>query len=239
LINLDEVSTLFREPKLPPSGALCKILLKVRPNSIPRHPLLLGHSVDLRVASVTPLAFKWLSTTEHDQRQFRSPFQPLTRFDIKPKARGHVVQARPLGIEFMEPQCLFLMRRVHEYQPGRFARISCDEAPGIEPRDRMTHQDERPLLARRCQPPMQIVYDFINRLQFDRSFVALAKIGVIVTAYSRESRCGRLDRCPILGCSPARRNQYHCWRTRSRTVAIDGQATISHADHPLFAECRS
>jgi len=59
------------------------------------------HSVRLRVASVTRLAWIRFSFTEYDQRKLRSPFQPLTGFHIKTKPRGHVGQARPLGIEFI------------------------------------------------------------------------------------------------------------------------------------------
>src|SRR2546425_1100672 len=97
-------------------------------------------------------------------------------------------------------KCPLFSARRNSPWVDRFARISRHEVPGIESRNRMTHQDERPLLARRGEPRVQVVYDAINRLQLDGRLVALAKIGVIITADSREARYARLDRYPIAVC---------------------------------------
>jgi hypothetical protein len=76
LITLDRVSALFGKAKLPTRRSVDEILLKPSPNAIPRCELLFGRSVRGRVSSAARLSWRRHSTTEHDQRQIRSPLQP-------------------------------------------------------------------------------------------------------------------------------------------------------------------
>src|ERR1700678_3322287 len=126
--------------------------------------------------------------SQHDQRQFRMPLEPLAGL-----AEEKIVQTFPerwgMGIDFAEPPDLLLVRGVHQHQPRHVAWKFRDKAARKHPAQRMAGQNVRRLFARGLEHVVQIGNDFRGRLGF-RRWVALAQAGAIVAAYSREAGYG-------------------------------------------------